>query len=201
MISLPKKINHNFLFTCVFLLSSLASASSDIPIEATVIFNTTCARCHEGGCSGRMSFHLPEEAANQHILRHGGILTQERIQQLFKLLRYMKEECSFYPLPVALISDQIWGREMLNKFQSPSKQAYFMPLGLLETGKYQLLFEELGNANFCVEVINDEFDFIDLDRENSKKTLKFHVEERSEFFLRLKAQQTITLIKIELTKE
>lgn len=44
---LPKKIKHNILFTTILLLSSFAPASSDIPIESTMIFNTTCARCYE----------------------------------------------------------------------------------------------------------------------------------------------------------
>lgn len=176
-------------------------ASDNIPIESSVIFNTTCARCHEGQCSGRMSFHLPEDAANQHIRRHGGELSQERIRQLFKLLRYMKEECSFYPIPLALIKFQIWDREMLNKFQSPSRQAYFMPLGLLEPGMYQLLFEALNNTKFCVEIINEEFDFIEKDSlygESGRKTLKFQADERSEYFLRLTAQDPINLMKLGL---
>lgn len=148
-----------------------------------------------------MSFHLPEDAVNQHIRRHGGALSQERIRQLFKLLRYMKEECSFYPLPFALVNDRIWGSNMLNKFQSPSRQTYFMPPGLLEPGWYQFLFDELNNTKFCIEIINDEFDFIDKDSlngESGEKKLKFHVEERAEYFLRLTAQEAVNLKKLEL---
>ena len=105
---LPKIFQHKTLLASMLLLPSLVFAADNISIESTVIFNTTCARCHEGECSGRMSFHLPEDAANQHIRRHGGDLSAERIQQLFRLLRYMKEECSFYPIPLALVNDQIW---------------------------------------------------------------------------------------------
>ena len=202
---LPKKFQHNILIATLiatlFVLPALVCASDNIPFGSSVIFNTTCARCHEGECSGRMSFHLPEEAANQHIRRHGGDLSAENIRQLFKLLRYMKEECSFYPLPLALMNDQTWGREMLNKFQSPSRQAYFMPLGLLESGVYQLLFEEFNTTNSCVEIINDEFDFIDKESLNGghgEKKLQFHVEERAKYFLRLTAQKPMNIKKIEL---
>lgn len=196
-----KIFQHHILLISILLLPSLAFASDNISIESTVIFNTTCARCHEGECSGRMSFHLPEDAANQHIRRHGGELSEQRIRQLFKLLRYMKEECSFYPIPLALIKFQIWERKMLNKFQSPSGQAYFMPIGQLEPGIYELLFEKLKNTKFCVEVINEEFDFVERDSlygEYGKKTLKFQAEERSEYFLRLTAQDRINLNRLEL---
>lgn len=201
---LPKMFQCNILFAATFLLSSFVLASENISIRSTVIFNTACARCHEGECSGRMTFYLPEKAADQHIRRHGGELTQVHIRQLFKLLRYMKEKCSFYPLPEALVNDQIWGDEMLTKFHSPSKQAYFMPLGLLEPGLYHLLFEEQDNTKFCAEIINEEFDFTDKDSlfgENGKKRLKFHVEERLEYFLRLTAQEPVTIIKLEIIKE
>ena len=198
---IPKIVQHNILLISILLLPLFVFASDNIPIESSVIFNTSCARCHEGQCSGRMSFHLPEDAANQHIRRHGGELSQQRIRQLFKLLRYMKEECSFYPIPHALMKDQIWDRKMLNEFQSPSRQAYFMPLGLLEPGMYQLLFEALNNTKFCVEIINEEFDFIEQDSlygESGRKTLKFQAEERSEHFLRLTAQNPINLMQLEL---
>lgn len=162
---LPKNFQHNILIAALiaplFVLPASVCAYDNIPFGPSAIFNTTCARCHEGECSGRMSFHLPEKAANQHIRRHGGELSPENIRQLFKLLRYMKEECSFYPTTFALMNDQTWEREMLNKFRSPSKQAYFMPLGLLEPGVYQLIFKEFNTTNSCVEIINDEFDFID----------------------------------------
>jgi len=198
---LPIIFQHKTLLAIILLLPLFVFASDDIPIESTVIFNTTCARCHEGQCSGRMSFHLPEDAANQHIRRHGGALSQERIRQLFKLLRYMKVECNFYPQPLALVNDQTWDSEILNRLQSPSKQAYFIPLGFLNPGLYQLVFEEFDNRKFCVEIINDEFDFVDKDSLHGKlgeKKLKFHVEERSEHFLRLTAQTPINLLKLQL---
>lgn len=197
---LPKNRPYNLL-TAILLLPLLTFASDNIPIESSVIFNTSCARCHEGECSGRMSFHLPEAAAYQHIRRHGGELSLTSIQPLFKLLRYMKEQCRFYPLPHALIHDQLWLSKMLDKFHSPSKQAYFIPLGILAPGTYHLLFDELANTKFSIEIINDEFDFSDMDslyRESCKKGLIFYVAERSEHFLRLSAQEPVTLKKLEL---
>jgi len=51
-------------------------------VESTVLFNTDCARCHEGECSGRLSFHLPPEASDQHIRRHGGELPAKQVREL-----------------------------------------------------------------------------------------------------------------------
>lgn len=197
----PKISQHNLLLASMFLLPSFVCASDNIAIKSIVIFNTTCAQCHEGECSGRMSFHLPERAVNQHICRHGGDLSADRIRQLARLLRHMKEECSFYPVPLALVNDHIWGSDVLNQFQSPSRQAYFIPLGRLNSGLYQLLFEEPNRIKFCAEIINDEFDFIDKDNlngEHGKQGLQFQIEERSEYFLRLTAQKPVNFKKLEL---
>lgn len=172
-----------------------------VPIKSVVVFNTVCAKCHEGECSGRMSFHLPEAAANQHIRRHGGDLSLDRIKPLFKLLRYMKEKCGFYPLPYALINDQIWQRDILERFHSPSRQAYFVPLGFLKPGNYQLLLEVPENTQFCVEIINEEFDFMDKDDLSGKeadKKLQFYVDEAQQYFLRLTAQKSIILEKLSI---
>ena len=200
---LPKIFQYNLLPAIILILPLFVFASDTITVKSTVIFNTACARCHEGECSGRMSFHLPEEAANQHIRRHGGDLSLSDIRHLFKLLRYMKEECSFYPLPHALMNDQKWDRTMLDTFRSPSRQAYFMPLGLLKPGMYQLSFEALDNTKFCAEIINEEFDFSDKDSlfgKTNKKELKFHAEQHLYYFLRLTAQQAISLEKLTLIK-
>jgi len=75
-------------------------ACDPIAVESVIIFNTARARCHEGECSGRMNFHLPKGATDQQLRRHVGVLPDETNRQLVKLLRYMKEECSFYPLPL-----------------------------------------------------------------------------------------------------
>lgn len=199
---LTNKILYIILSASILMSPVFIFASDKIQIESATLFNTACSRCHEGECSGRMSFHLPKSAANQHIRRHGGDLSLETIRQLFELLRYMKEECSFYPLPLALPQDRIWGSDTLAKLQSPSKQAYFIPLGLLEPDLYQLLFAGLNdNSKFCVEIINQEFDFVDkqdMKVAGEQKSLLFQVDERSEHFLRITAQEPINLIQLKL---
>ncbi len=199
---LPKKNLFIILLATIIMLPLFVFASDNILIKSAVIFNTSCAKCHEGGCSGRMSFQLPKDAANQHILRHGGNLPQVTVKQLFVLLRYMKEKCSFYPFDLALVKDRIWSSDTLAKLQSPSNQNYFMHLGFLESGSYQLLFEEVNNNfKFCVEIISEEFDFIDCDNlavQHNQKSISFQVDEHLEYFLRIKAQKPIHLKRIEL---
>ena len=196
------KIKRQALFAAAIVSPLLAFASDNIRIESAVIFNTSCARCHEGQCSGRLSFHLPKDATDQHIRRYGGELSLETTRQLFELLRYMKEECSFYPFSLALAEDRVWDSDTLTKLQAPSKQAYFMPLGYLDPGLYQLLFEGLNvNIDACIEIIDREFNFIgkdDVDREDENKKTVFQANERSEYFLRITAREPISLTRVEL---
>jgi hypothetical protein len=149
-----------------------------------------------------MTFHLPKSAADQHIRRHGGEISIETTRQLFELLRYMKEECGFYPLSVGLAQDRVWGRDKLDKLRSPSNKAYFVHLGRLEPGLYQLLLEGLSdNSNNCTEIINSEFDYFDLkkvDGEDEKMSLQFRADERSEYYFRITSKKPISIKRIEL---
>ena len=149
-----------------------------------------------------MSFHLPKAAANQHIRRYGGDLNDQSVRQLFELLRYMKEECGFYPLSVGLAKDRVWDGDMLAKLRSPSAQSYFIPLGFLQPGLYHLLLTGLNqNTNYCIEIINSEFDYFDkktVNAEGGGMSLQFQADVRSEYFLRICDQKPIALRKIEL---
>ncbi len=182
--------------------SSFVLAADNIQNESVIIFNTSCTRCHEGECSGRMTFHLPKSAADQHIHRHGGELSLETTQQLFDLLRYMKEECSFYPFPVSLAKDRIWDSNELGKLQHPSDLAYFLPLGLLEPGVYELQLEGLDdNASYCTEIINNEFDYYDIEKLNcggETTSLQFQADICEEYYLRLSSRKPVSLKRIEL---
>ena len=148
------------------------------------------------------TFHLPKQAADQHIRRYGGDLSKDSIRQLTELLRHMKVECGFYPLSVGLAQDRIWGSDMLDKLRPPSNQAYFLPLGLLEPGLYQLLLEGLNdNSDYCIEIINNEFDYFDkkkVNGESGKMSLQFQADVHSEYYLRITSRKPISLSRIEL---
>ena len=197
-----KIINFTTLLVIVITSPSSVLAADNIQIKSATIFNTSCTRCHEGECSGRMAFHLPKDATDKHIRRHGGELSIGTTRQLFELLRYMKEECHFYPFSFALAQDRIWGSNILAKLQSPSNNAYFVPLGRLEPGLYQLLLEGLNkNTNYSIEIINNEFDYFDqkkLNGESEKMILQFQADEYSEYYLRITSRKPISLKRIEL---
>jgi len=63
-------------------------------------FNTVCANCHEGECSGRLSFLLGPEATFSHIRRFAGDADDILVRELQALLEHMKQECAYAPLPV-----------------------------------------------------------------------------------------------------
>lgn len=197
-----KIINFTTLLVIVITSPSSALATDNIQIKSATIFNTACTRCHEGECSGRMAFHLPKDATDKHIRRHGGELSIETTRQLFELLRYMKEECRFYPLSIDLAQDRIWGIDNLDKLRSPSNKAYFVPLGLLDPGLYQLLLEGLNDeTNYCIEIINDEFDYFDKKKvnvESEQMSLNFQADNRSKYYLRITSRKPVSLKRIEL---
>ena len=171
-------------------------------VESTVRFNTDCARCHEGECSGRLSFHLPPEAADQHIRRHGGELREAQVRELYHLLRYMKEACAFYPLPFSLARDGSWGPEILSRLRSGSAATYFLPLGTLGAGRHRVLLQGLGpSARPCIELIDADFELIDaseLAPSDSGWELRFRTATVGEVFLRLKTPGSKPLIQVEL---
>jgi len=184
------------------LSATAGTCAEDIQVESKIIFNTACARCHEGECSGRMSFHLPKSAADQHILHHGGELPPERIGQLFELLRYMKEECSFYPMASAYEQDGIWDSDELTQLRSPARQAYFVFLGDLEAGSYRLSVQgENDNPEYCIEVVNSEFDYYEKQQVSAKAdkaVLQFSADKSSGYYLRVTAGEPLVLHKLEL---
>jgi len=177
-------------------------SSSDIQVESKVIFNTICAKCHEGECSGRLSFHLQKGAVEQHMLRHGGEVSLTRIRQLSELLRYMKEKCSFYPMSGGISQGGILDKNRLQKLKSPASNAYFLPLGFLEPGGYQLVLDGIEvDSDFCLEIINAEFDHFEkrmLKHPSGRIGMQFHVDEQSDFYLRITSQRPLNLNQLEL---
>jgi hypothetical protein len=187
----------------LLLMGQGVSVGSDDPsIESVVVFNTQCARCHEGECSGRMSFQLAEDAADEHIRRYGGEMSLERVRELGKLRRYMKELCAFFPLPLALVADRSWGRDILDRLRGPEGTAYFLPLGAMDAGHYGLRINGVDAAvRICAELVAADFDLVDHDGlapDGERQVLRFWVQVPGELVLRIRAQVPITLTRVEL---
>ena len=95
-----------FLLLVLFWLPPAQAA--DIPLATVVRFNTLCATCHEGECSGRLSFDLGIQASENHIRRHAGDVDQNVWRDLDHLLAHTKQVCAFYPMAVDIPKGQQW---------------------------------------------------------------------------------------------
>ena len=149
-----------------------------------------------------MSFHLGEDAADEHIRRHGGALPVETVRHLSELLRYMKVQCAFYPLPLTLARDRIWGGDTLGRLRAPDGTGYFLPLGLLAPGLYRLWIDGLDpGARASAEVIAASFDQLDhqgIVPAGNRQVLAFQVDAPTELYVRITAQGPIALTGVEL---
>jgi hypothetical protein len=184
---------------------AITAVCDEIPVASVVAFNTQCARCHEGECSGRMSFELSEDAADEHIRRHGGPLPLETVRDLGELLRYMKERCAFYPMPLALANDRLWERGTLDLLRNVEGAAYFLPIGHLGPGVYRLRMDGLApGLRICSELVAADFDLVGhevLTQVGGAQVLHFRVDESAELFLRIRTPFPATLSQVDLATE
>ncbi len=198
----PNRRDRQMVLAAVLVLPLAVAASDPIPIESAVAFNTQCARCHEGECSGRLSFNLGEDAADEHIRRHGGALPVETVRHLSDLLRYMKVQCAFYPLPLALARDRTWGGDTLGRLRASDGTAYFLPLGLLAPGPHRLWIDGLHpGTNACAELVAASFDEVDhqgMVPAGDRQVLAFQVDAPTELYVRITAQGSMALTRVEL---
>ncbi|MEA3418197.1 MAG: hypothetical protein U9Q90_02270, partial [Campylobacterota bacterium] len=125
----------NFLFSMILFSSfplPLFSAEKveNVSTKTAIIFNTLCAKCHEGECSGRLSFDTGSKAANSHIKRYAGDtnVSKGETKEFFTLLNYMKKECALF-----MPDNGRWKPENLSRFALPSNDSYFIPLGSLKS--------------------------------------------------------------------
>lgn len=198
----PTGLSGGLVLVVLLMDQGVLAAPDDPSIESVVAFNTQCARCHEGECSGRMSFQLAEGAADEHIRRYGGDMSMETVRDLGALLRYMKERCAFFPLPLSPGADHSWGRDILDRLRGPDGTAYFMPLGPMEPNSYLLRISGLdAGVRVCAELVAADFDLVGHDGlapDGEHQVLRFRVHVPGDLFLRIRAQVPISLTRVEL---
>ena len=196
----------NFLFLIIFLSIFphsilMAQKLQNISIKTSVIFNTLCAKCHEGECSGRLSFDTGSKAANIHIKRYSGdinISIDER-KEFFSLLNYMKKECALY-----MPDTKKWKIENLSQFALPSFKSYFIPLGILKSGKYHFDIKTKERVHFRVEIISDRFDpFLDQSIYPDQKweTVQFSIDQSANSFLRIRSKKPVHIKTLEIIRD
>lgn len=192
----------------VIVLSLLAvphrtAATPTVELESYVVFNTRCADCHEGECSGRLSFfHLPEDAADEHIRRFAGQVPVVTVRELQFLLVWMKKNCAFYPMPLVIPADGRWDVEALASLSLDSGRAYFVPIGELVPGRWRATVRTESAADFTVEVVGSDFEPVLAKRlslpADSTVGLRFDVQKAQAYYLRLEACAAMRLAEVAL---
>ena len=204
------KILNFLVVTIIFFVfpSYLSSAEKvqDVSTKTAVIFNTLCAKCHEGECSGRLSFDSDSQAASSHIKRY----TEEKniskgeTKEFYTLLEYMKKECALWMPDNGRRKAENFSSENLLHFALPSQHGYFIPLGMLKYGKYSLYIKTKEDVLFRVEVISSLFEPL-LDRaitsSGKDQRLLFNIDSPVTAFLRIRSRQPLNITALKIEKE
>ncbi len=194
----------NFLsFIILFLLftTSLYSVEKTqaISLKSAIVFNTLCAKCHEGQCSGRLSFDTGSESATNHIKRYVDDIeiSKLEVKEYFTLLNYMKKKCLLF-----MPDDVKWDINNFSDFAIVSHKRYFFPLGKLKSGKYTLHIQTEEDINFTFEVISSKFDSF-LNQSvcscTEEKVFNFVLEENTNYFLRIHSKKPLHLKNLKLS--
>ncbi len=189
------------LFATFPLHLSSAQKVENSSIKISVIFNTLCAKCHEGECSGRLSFDTGSKTASSHIKRYAGDIniSKGETEEFFSLLNYMKTECALW-----MPKSGKWKPENLSHFALPSGKGYFIPLGFLKEGRYHIEIKLKDDIHFRVEVLSDHFEHF-LDRsvcpDGEKQILQFTVEKSVNTFLRMQSRKALQIIDLNVKKD
>ncbi len=137
---------------------SFPARGEEIPVSTVVRFNTVCTNCHEGECSGRLSFQSGALAAKNHIRRYLAAPSEREIEDLFALLKYTKEKCAYYPLKPP--ESGRWGASDLVQWRNPVEGGYFIPLGELKPGEHRLRLVFASAPQGRVRVSDTRFDIV-----------------------------------------
>jgi len=187
----------------VFTLVGLAYAqigAADMSRATVVKFNTICTLCHGGECSGRLSFSSGVEAAKGHVRRYIPSSSPLEVEELFAILKYTKENCAHYPLPVAAPADGVWDAEALQQWRSPESKGYFIPLGRMSPGMYRLGLRFDGQAETIMRITNEKFDELLEDQQCKDQAFdrKLSVVSEGFYYLHLKSNATLLGLTLAL---
>lgn len=182
------------------LLAAAAGRTADnIPAASVVRFNTVCANCHEGECSGRLSFSTGATAARGHMQRYLGALSDGEAEKLFAVLRHTKEECSHYPLASPFQPTRALKASELSAWQNPYEGGYFIPLGSLLAIEYRLRINLSVAGNGQLKITDSRFEpVIDEPLCPGNKSLEFRFQgSATQHFLTIKAPVMLDSITLE----
>ena len=181
--------------------AAFATHAAEIPQSTIIRFNTACARCHEGQCSGRLSFALDHTAAASHIRRYAGEVTVTAQKDLHTLLAYMKQHCAYYPMRAAAPQNGGWDQETLAQLRNHTDDMHFIPLGTLVAGRYRARLRFAATAEACAQVISSSFDigeYPGLKTEGREMEFEFMVDASLPMYLRLQTARPAILEGLEI---
>jgi hypothetical protein len=170
-------------------LAAPAGAQPPASIAAIVQFHTVCSNCHEGECSGRLSFDSGAAAARSHIERYVGAANDVQVAALFAMLRHVKENCSHYPAVPVRPATGTWEGGELAPWRNAAAGAYFIPLGPLAAGRRRLDLEFDGRAEGSARIDDDRMETVADERlcGDAARIVEFDAAAGSTYFLHLKS--------------
>lgn len=171
---------------------------TEIPQTAVVRFNTVCANCHEGQCSGRLSFSSGAQAAQNHVRRYLGTASTGEIETFFALLKYTKEQCAHYPLKADIPANGCWEGDALAAWRNPLEGGYYIPLGTLKSGAYRLRLTFSGEPQGRARVTDAHFDIATEESlcRNTPPVLTFSASGGAHYF-HLQGKGTLQRVELE----
>jgi hypothetical protein len=181
-----------------WLLLAVAPTLAATPtVESFVQFHTVCTNCHEGECSGRLSFDSGAAAARSHIERHIGTVSDGKLAQLFAMLRHVKETCSNYPQLPVRAAKGVWPGEELAVWRNPLAGAYFIPLGILGAGHHGIVLEFGEPADGDARLVDDRMETSNEERlcRDTRKTIELEGQPARFYYLHLKSRMALKHIE------
>ncbi len=185
------------------LLWALPAQATDIPLATVVRFNTLCATCHEGECSGRLSFDSGIEATENHVRRHAGDVPPDVLHDLARVLMHTKEACAYYPMAIEIPKDRRWDSGTLALLHNAKENAWFVPLGHLPAGRYRATLRQNGPMEGVAQIISDRFDITDFPLhcpEDGQIAFVFAVDRGSFHYLRFRSTRNQALSSLEIRR-
>lgn len=183
----------------VLALTYAQTVVAEVSPSTVMKFNTLCGRCHEGECSGRLSFSSGIAATQGHIRRHLPSSTPPEVEELYSVLKYTKEHCAHYPLMDAVPANGIWSAELLRQWRAPDGTGYFVPLGRMGPGTYRLTLRLDGEGAVEVRITNEKLEVL-LEEQQCKDQVfvwSLPVAAESLHYLHLKSGSTLQGLALE----
>ena len=190
-----------FMIVLAIVLAPALAASEEV--DPVIMFNTVCASCHEGECSGRLTFDSGSAGAKEHIQRYAGPVSSKIVSALFEALVTMKRVCAYPSFDFSAPQDHQWSANTLAKFGIPSRKGWFIPLGRLAAGNYQVTLIADAGVSMRLQVVRDNFEISaeDCNCTHSGETVyPFTVDGAGIYYLRIASQEPLRLKSLALSR-